>query len=401
MSSAALIAPLPQEIQKTFLSAKAAPLRVLTVTPFFPSTEDPTQGGFVAEPLAHMSDFGISHEVIAVRPFYRGPARSTDAKAIWKNYFSMPGNVGLPFAGDFLAAQLMSVIRRTHRDTPFNVIHAHAALPCGHAAAVISERLSIPFVVSVHGLDAYFTRQAGRFVRSRCKRVVENVYRRASAVICISEAVREQVNRHIPATTAVIYNGVDPEMFAPPIAPGSQTTILSVGNLIPTKGHASLLRSFARILAEFPECSLEIIGDGPLRADLQKLAVDLGIAGAVHFRGRRSRDYVAKAIRRCRLFALPSEYEGLGCVYLEAMACAKPAIGCRGQGIEEVIEHGKSGLLVSPANDVELSDAIATLLRDAGLRQRIGFNARALILERFTLSRQAKELAEIYRGCAR
>lgn len=401
MSSAALIAPLPQEIQKTFLSAKAAPLRVLTVTPFFPSTEDPTQGGFVAEPLAHMSDFGISHEVIAVRPFYRGPARSTDAKAIWKNYFSMPGNVGLPFAGDFLAAQLMSVIRRTHRDTPFNVIHAHAALPCGHAAAIISERLSIPFVVSVHGLDAYFTRQAGRFVRSRCKRVVENVYRRANAVICISEAVREQVNRHIPATTAVIYNGVNPEMFAPPIAPGSQTTILSVGNLIPTKGHASLLRSFARILAEFPECSLEIIGDGPLRADLQKLAVDLGIARAVHFRGRRSRDYVAKAIRRCRLFALPSEYEGLGCVYLEAMACAKPAIGCRGQGIEEVIEHGKSGLLVSPVNDVELSDAIVTLLRDAGLRQRIGSNARALILERFTLSRQAKELAEIYRGCAR
>ena len=175
----------------------------------------------------------------------------------------------------------------------------------------------------------------------------------------------------------------------------------SVGNLIPTKGHASLLRSFARVSAEFPDCSLEIIGDGPLRADLQKLAVDLGIARAVHFRGRQGRDYVAAAMRRCTLFALPSEYEGLGCAYLEAMACAKPAIGCRGQGIAEVIEHGETGLLVTPGNDIELSDTILSLLRDAGQQKRIGSSARALILERFTLSRQAEELSGIYRGCAR
>ncbi len=401
MSSVACIAPVPQEIQNGFVNPKVAPLRVLTLTPFFPSTEDPTQGAFVAEPLTHMSNFGISHEVIAVRPFYRGAAHAAHGETIWKSYFSMPGNTGLPFAGEFLAAQLTAAIRRKHRDSPFDIIHAHAALPCGHAAAIISQRLSIPFVVSVHGLDAYFTRQAGRFVRGRCQRVVESVYRRAKAVICISEAVREQVNRHALAATAVIYNGVDAEAFAPQIAPDLSPVILSVGNLIPTKGHASSLRSFAGILAEFPDCSLEIIGDGPLQAHLQKLAVGLGIAGAVHFRGRQGRDYVAEAMRRCTLFALPSEYEGLGCVYLEAMACAKPVIGCRGQGIAEVIEHGETGRLVAPGNDIELRDTILTLLRDAGQRKRIGSNARALILERFTLSRQAEELSAIYRGCAR
>ena len=78
-----------------------------------------------------MSDFGISHEVIAVRPFYRGPAHAAEAKAIWKNYFTMPGNVGLPFAGEFLAAQLMSAIRRKHRAEPFNVIHAQPRSPAG------------------------------------------------------------------------------------------------------------------------------------------------------------------------------------------------------------------------------------------------------------------------------
>jgi glycosyltransferase involved in cell wall biosynthesis len=101
------------------------------------------------------------------------------------------------------------------------------------------------------------------------------------------------------------------------------------------------------------------------------------------------------------VFALPSSYEGLGCVYLEAMACAKPVIGCRGQGIEDVIEHGKSGMLVTPENEQELTDAMETILRDKELRQRMGKDALAIILDRLTSTHQAQQLAEVYRRCAR
>jgi glycosyltransferase involved in cell wall biosynthesis len=106
-------------------------------------------------------------------------------------------------------------------------------------------------------------------------------------------------------------------------------------------------------------------------------------------------------MRLCSVFALPSSYEGLGCVYLEAMACAKPAIGCRGQGIEEIIEHGRTGMLVTPENEHELTDSMLTLLRDKELRQRMGRNARAIVLDRLTLNHQAQQLAEVYRRCAR
>ena len=106
-------------------------------------------------------------------------------------------------------------------------------------------------------------------------------------------------------------------------------------------------------------------------------------------------------MRQCAIFVLPSTYEGLGCVYLEAMASAKPAIGCRGQGIEEVIEHGKSGLLVSSENEHELTDAMLMLLRDKELRQTMGKSARAAILDRLTLHHQAQQLVEVYRRCAR
>jgi glycosyltransferase involved in cell wall biosynthesis len=401
VSASAAVSATPEEVPNISGRVKARSLRVLTLTPFFPSAEDPGQGGFIAEPLAIMESVGISSEVIAARPFYRSVRTAESPTATWERFFSIPGNAGLAAAGRFLAARILRTILNKHREMPFDVIHAHAALPCGHAAEILAHRLSIPFVVTVHGLDAFFTRQAGTVMGTWCGRLAEKVYRSASAVICISEKVRDQLISKTPANVTVVYNGVDTEKFFPQKGLAASPSILSVGNLIPVKGHALLLRAFASVLRDVPDCSLEIIGDGPERKKLGHLAVELGIANSIHFHGRQSRDYVAEAMRRCTVFALPSTYEGLGCVYLEAMACAKPAIGCRGQGVEEVIEHGKTGMLVTAENKKELTNAMLTLLRDKELRRSMGTNARALILNRFTLSHQAQQLAEVYRRCLR
>ncbi|HEX3104194.1 MAG TPA: glycosyltransferase [Terriglobales bacterium] len=400
MSASLSISPERGEARKTFVCAPVRPLRVLTLTPFFPSAEEPGQGGFVAEPLATMSFFGISNTIIAAQPFYQRGRTTESPGATWGKYFSVPGNAGLVMAGRFLAARILPVLLKKHREMPFDVIHAHAALPCGQAAAIIGRRLSIPFVVTVHGLDAFFTRQAGAVAGNWCARVAERVYGSASAVICISEKVREQVISKTHSHTTVIYNGVDTEKFYPEPESSPQLKVLSVGNLTAIKGHALLLRAFSRLLRDFADCSLEIIGDGPERERLRHLAAELGIAKSVHFHGRQNREDVAEAMRQCTVFALPSTYEGLGCVYLEAMACAKPAIGCRGQGIEEVIEHGKTGMLVTPESEKELTEELLTLLRDRDLRRRIGTNARAMILDRLTLNHQAQQLADVYRRCA-
>ncbi len=401
MSASLLVSPASEEARKTSGNVQARSLRVLTLTPFFPSAEDPGQGGFIAEPLAMMKYFGISNEVIAAQPFYRRSRLSETSDVAWEKYFSIPGNAGLAAAGRFLAARILPTILKKHSEMPFDVVHAHAALPCGHAAEIVGHRLSIPFVVSVHGLDAFFTRQAGAVAGNWCERVTKRVYKAASAVICISEKVRDLVVAKTHANVTVIHNGVDVEKFSPEKEPAIRISVLSVGNLIPIKGHAFLLRSFSRVLKNFSDCSLEIIGDGPERKNLALLTAELGIANRVHFHGRQSHDYVAEAMRQCAVFALSSTYEGLGCVYLEAMACAKPAIGCRGQGIEEVIEHGKNGILITPENEHELTGAMLALLRDRELRRRMGANARAVILDRLTLTHQAQQLAEIYRGCVR
>jgi teichuronic acid biosynthesis glycosyltransferase TuaC len=385
------------------MCSEARPLHVLTLTPFYPSEEDPAQGCFVSEPLRELEKESVINDVIAVQPFYRGRARAIQSEipSCWRSYFSVPGNLGLPLSGEFLAASLMLQVRNVHRQRPFDLIHAHSALPCGAAALSLSKKLGIPVVVTVHGLDAYSTRQAGTRIGRWCEGISKQVYEYASLVICISKRVRQQVAAAADVRAVVVYNGVDASLFHPGADEWSSPVILSVGNLIPTKGHALLLRAFARVASAVPNCSLEIIGDGPKRGDLAHLANHLGIGDRVRFLGRQRREEVAAAMRRSALFALPSSYEGLGCVYLEAMACGKPAIGCSGQGIDEIIEHGRNGLLISPGNEAELSDALSMLLSSQQLRQRMGTAACRTVFLRHTLGYQAAQLAELYRECVR
>lgn len=376
------------------------PLRVLTLTPFYPTAEDESQGSFVAEPLKALEHRGIGHFVIAVRPFYRGHASRSAGSVLsaWRRYFSLPGNSGLAVSGDFLGLGLARQARLLHSQQPFDLIHAHGALPCGRAAALLSKSLHVPFVVSVHGLDVYGERQAGPFWGEWCRRKSVGVYRAARAVFCVSQKVGDQVGRYPGINSLVVHNGVDANYFSP----GSETsplTVLSVGNLIPTKRHNLLLRAFAQARASAGGCRLEIIGDGPELERLKRLASTLGIAGQVRFLGRRDRKAVAEAMRRCSVFALPSSYEGLGCVYLEAMSSGKPAIGCRAQGIEEIIESGKNGMLVSPDSLEELASALETLLTNQDVRARLGAAARATIAQSHTLDHQAAQLAQVYREC--
>jgi glycosyltransferase involved in cell wall biosynthesis len=380
-------------------------LHVLTLTPFYPTDDDDAQGCFVSEPLSSLAKAGVSNTVYALQPVYRRPLRAgaSAVPAQWLRYFSLPGGFGLPSAGAFVFARIVATVREVHRRQPVDLIHAHGALPCGHAAMLLSAELGIPYVVSVHGLDAFSTVQVGGRAGTWCKRISQRVYRNSRRVICISEHVREEVLQPMGRScrTSVVYNGVDAELFSPAAEPVSDVvTILSVGNLIPIKGHGLLIRAAATLAAEFPKLRWEIIGDGAERRQLQVLAQELRVADKVLFLGRQSRKQVAAAMQRCTLFALPSRYEGLGCVYLEAMSCGKPVIGCREQGIAEIIQHGSNGFLVGPGNEKELALAIGFLLRDPQRRANLGAAARDTILERLTLAHQAEALVRIYRESA-
>jgi teichuronic acid biosynthesis glycosyltransferase TuaC len=376
-------------------------MHILTLTPFYPTAEDDASGCFIAESVGELQRQGIESSVIVVHPLHRShPGPDPKAPpASWKKYFCLPGNPGLSSAGRFLHAALKSHVRQVHAQHPISLIHAHAALPCGQAAMLLARDLSIPFIVTVHGLDAFSTRQVPGWFGRRCSEVSEDVYGNAARVICISEQVACRVRQGFsrPANISVVYNGVDTSLFTPADAASANSMILSVGNLIPIKGHELLLRSVAAITPSHPKVQCRIIGDGSERVRLQELARELRIEDRVHFLGRRSRAEVAVAMRECALFALPSWYEGLGCVYLEAMSTERPAIACHGQGIEEIVRHGENGWLIEPQNLSGLTAALDVLLSDRLLREKLGRNGRQTVLQGYTLAHQASQLLSIYR----
>jgi glycosyltransferase involved in cell wall biosynthesis len=383
---------------------KRQSLHVLALTPFYPSEIDDSQGCFVSEPLQALSQVGIVNTVLALQPIYRKKRRisRSSVSAEWVRYFSLPGSFGLPTAGAFAFARLVGRVRDLQREQRIDLIHAHAPLPAGHLAMLLNSELGLPYVVSVHGQDVFSTGHVAGRVGQWCDRISRRVYQASKRVICISEIVREKLLQGMGAScrTSVVYNGVDPEVFAPGKASSTQSlNVLSVGNLLPTKGHEVLMRALAIIAPEFPGLMLDVIGDGPQMTRLQQLIRELEISDRVRFLGRQSRQEVAKAMRNCTVFALPSSNEGLGCVYLEAMSSAKPAIGCRGQGIAEIIRQGSNGFLVGPGNDKELALVLGMLLRDERKRHNVGIRARDTILDRFTLKQQAENLARIYREC--
>ena len=359
-------------------------------------------GCFVAEPIEQLRQSGVDSSVIAVSPIYHPRKRPSPlAAADWVRYPQLPGAVGLSSAGKLLYARLLGRIRRLHSVKPIDVIHAHAALPCGHSAALLSRRLNIPFVVTVHGLDVFNNCHLGGIPAAWRRKVSVEVYRAAKTVVCISGKVQEILKTGTPAETCstIVYNGVDPILFSPNPAEGRQfdPEILIVGTLLPSKGHELVLRALGKLRASFPRLQCRIIGEGPDRARFEALVCELRIGQQVQFVGRQSRSEVAEAMRRCSIFVLPSRNEGLGCVYLEAMASGKPVIACHGQGIAQVIEQGKNGWLIPAEGLEELVQGLSALLGSPELRTRIGAAARRTILEKLTLSHQAQQLAMIYR----
>ena len=379
-------------------------LHVLTLAPFYPQEEDEGSGCFIAEPLPELEKWGVRHSVIVAAPLYRRKSAiaGTVVPATLSRYYAIPKGFGLASSGAFLYTRLASSVRALHERDRIDLVHAHGALPCGHAASLLFREFGIPYVVSVHGLDAYSTNQVKGLSGRWCERVSSMTYKSARTVICVSEHVRDEVNKRGAFSTEVVYNGVDTNVFHPAQdARSSRPLILSVGDLIPSKGHDILLRAVAALRSEFPRLVCEIVGNGRERDKLTLLARDLGIDDQVSFLGRLSRRQVAERMQHCSVFALPSSYEALGCVYLEAMACGKPVVGCRGQGIEEIVQSGTNGFLVEQCDVRGLTEVLSRLLRCPDLRQQIAAQAHRTVHQHLIVQQQAENLSRIYAESAR
>lgn len=226
--------------------------------------------------------------------------------------------------------------------------------------------------------------------------------------IAVSEANARYLvkQKGLPAQkVVVIHNGCDLKRFEPyGAAPTGlkrslgfsegDPVLIVIGRLEPQKGHQVLLNALVAIRREFPRVRLVSVGEGSLRAELEKLVNALGLRESVRFAGYQSN--VPDWLRLSDVAVLPSFYEGLPIVAIESLAAGKPMVATAVDGTPEVIVDGKTGLTVPPGDPQRLADAICRLLRDPALRQSLGRAGRRWVLERFSQERQVQETQELY-----
>jgi glycosyltransferase involved in cell wall biosynthesis len=168
-----------------------------------------------------------------------------------------------------------------------------------------------------------------------------------------------------------------------------------VGRLIPIKGHATLLAAVAGARERVPGLTLEIAGDGALERQLRTTATRLGLDDAVSFLGRIAP--AAPVLERAAIVVVPSLGEGFGMVALEAMERGRPVIASAVGGLPEIVDDGRTGILVPPSDSAALAEAIAELATDPARAAAMGLAGRARALEAFSQERCTDRIEELYR----
>jgi sugar transferase (PEP-CTERM/EpsH1 system associated) len=307
--------------------------------------------------------------------------------------------------------KLWPALLRTFRELRPDIVHTRNLAPL--EAAVPAWLAGVP--ARVHGEHGWDVGDLDG--GNRRHRLTRRLYRPfVSRYVALSRHIQAYLQHAVgvPATKiAQIYNGVDTVRFAPagdqrspipgaPFGHASEWLLGTVGRLAAVKHQAGLIRAAAAACADSPvareRLRLVIVGDGPLRSELEALARREGMAERTWFTG--ARDDVAQVLAGLDAFALPSLAEGISNTLLEAMATGLPVIASRVGGNSELVSHEASGRLVPAADDAALAEAIIALLADLGRARQLGRAARAEVEAKYSLDRMVADYAALYEQVA-
>jgi glycosyltransferase involved in cell wall biosynthesis len=266
-------------------------------------------------------------------------------------------------------------------------VHAYFA----HTPAEVAERAAggagVPYSFSAHARD----------VRKVPRDVLRRRARRAACVIACNPDVAGELRR-IGADVELVPHGVDLSRFvAQPEPRGRTPRVLAVGRLVEKKGFRVLLDTLA---ASSVACRLEVVGDGPLRGELESHAATTGASGRVRFAGALTHHEMPAAYAEANLIVVPSvsdaggDRDGLPNVVLEAMASARAVVASEIAAIPVAVRHGETGLLVPPGDRSALREALETLAGDPSLRARMGAAGRRTVEREFELGRCTERLLD-------
>ncbi len=313
----------------------------------------------------------------------------------------------VPFSkriGSKIVREIMAILA----DNRIDILHTHGGI-AGFYGRWAARKCRTPVIVhTLHGIHYLHYRN---FILKHFFIFLERYFSRFTrAVIFVSEADKEKGLKYKLAPEEKMYiikNGVDLSAFKEedrlnsPLEMRKEVRLESFQPLVGTvarlhrqKGIPYLLRAAKTISQEFPRIKILIVGGGPLHQKLERMARRLGVQKNVWFMGERKDAQDLTSL--FEVFVLPSLWEGLPYVLMEASVLGKPVVATDVDGNREIIEDGMTGILVPARNPEKMAEAVIRLLRDKGLASKLGERAKAVVPRKFKLSRMVEETQDLY-----
>jgi glycosyltransferase involved in cell wall biosynthesis len=292
---------------------------------------------------------------------------------------------------------------RSHR---FDILHDNQCLGYG---MLLWKTLGIPVVSTIHhplSIDRGTWFENPSSLRQKVRRVLyyplvmqRIVSNRLDGIITVSHDSAREISKAFgvpPEKIRVVYNGLDSAEFAPmPGLPKKKASLIFVGNSEDRK--KGLLYLLQSLLYLPEEVTLTVVDGGAPRRSFAPMLVDkYGIHRRVNFTGKIAPRQLARLYCHAEIAVVPSLYEGFGFPAAEAMACELPVVACAAGALPEVVGDDGAGILVPPRDALALARAIQGLLKDPGLRLRMGKAARSRVLNLFTWENAARRMVEVY-----
>lgn len=356
-------------------------IKILTFSTLFPNSVRPGHGVFVETRLRHLVGSGeVSASVIAPIPWFpfrharfgdyakfalAPPAEIRHGLQVDHPRYFLPPKIGMNVAPLLLALSAKRAIaRKLAAGETFDLIDAHYFYPDGVAAVLLGRWFNKPVVITARGTDINLIPQ-----HAWPRRLIVWAAQRAAGMITVCQALKDaMVDLGIPAQAITpLRNGVDLQLFHPLDRSAERArlnltrrTLLSVGYLIPRKGHDLIIRA----LPDLPDTDLLIAGSGPEEASLRKLAQDLGVAQRVRFIGAIAQTELRAYYSAVDAMVLASSREGWANVLLEAMACGTPVVASRVWGTPEVVASAEAGVLMPERSAAGVAASVRALFAD-------------------------------------
>ena len=284
-------------------------------------------------------------------------------------------------------------LARTAQETSVGHLHAHFANHPTTAAWLVHRLTGLPFSFTAHANDLF-----------RGPALLEDKVRDAAFVVAVSEYNRSYIRERVPVggRVEVIHCGVDPGRFGSRPTSSRPSRLICVASFERKKAQADLVRAFATLASDFPALTLDLVGDGPERGNVERLADALGVRGQVRVWGWRAPSEVRERLAEADVFVLPSirlssgRMEGIPVALMEAMAGGLPVVATDLSGVPELVIDDDTGLLVPPGEPERLAAAIRRLIEEPALAGRLADRARQHVGDQFRLDREAARLGDLF-----